>query len=154
MFRNVAKRHPCPDVLEFLKCELLYQGIWGKYRQIDAKDWRIFEVLITNEMRQSLAKDCRYVFDETTNRSVVSVTVVSVTVRSPSNSATVCEAHNSLAASGQRKRRSLAKTQQASVSAGISVQPISAAECQNLSDDQSVCYGNWFFIQIFYNKKY
>jgi hypothetical protein len=56
---------------------------------------------------------------------------------------TVCEADNSFAAPGsERKRRSLAKTQQASVSAGISVQPISAAECQNLSDDQSVCYGN------------
>ena len=57
--------------------------------------------------------------------------------------ATECEADNSFAAPGsKRKRRSLAKTQQASVSAGISVQPISAAECQNLSDDQSVCYGN------------
>ena len=56
---------------------------------------------------------------------------------------TVCQADNSFAAPGsKRKRRSLAKTQQASVSAGISVQPISAAECQNLSDDQSVCYGN------------
>ena len=57
--------------------------------------------------------------------------------------ATECQVDNSFAAPGsERKRRSLAMTQQASVSAGISVQPISAAECQNLSDDQSVCYGN------------
>ena len=62
---------------------------------------------------------------------------------------TECAADNSFAAPGsKRKRRSLAKIQQASVSAGISVQPISAAECQNLSDDQSVCYGNWFLYKF------
>ena len=56
---------------------------------------------------------------------------------------TECESDNSFAAPGSgRKRRSLANKEQVSVYAGISVQPISAAECQNLSDDKSVCYGN------------
>jgi len=55
---------------------------------------------------------------------------------------TVCESDNSFAPpTSTRKRRSLANNEQASVSAGISVQPISASECQNISGDHSVCYG-------------
>lgn len=42
----------------------------------------------------------------------------------------------------RRKRRSLIESQKASVSAGIQVQPISAADCANLSDDSFICYGN------------
>ena len=56
--------------------------------------------------------------------------------------ATVCDAQEYAAPAASRKRRSLGQTQKASVSAGIQVQPISAAECSNLSEDSSICYGN------------
>jgi len=53
---------------------------------------------------------------------------------------TTCTAQEYTAPS--RKRRSLVESQQASVSAGIQVQPISVADCANLSADNSICYGN------------
>ena len=56
--------------------------------------------------------------------------------------ATVCDAQEYAAPVASRKRRSLGETQKASVSAGIQVQPISAADCTNLSEDSSICYGN------------
>ena len=48
MFSNVAKNIHVQMYSNFLKCKLLDQEILGKYRQIDAKDWRIFEVLKWN----------------------------------------------------------------------------------------------------------
>lgn len=61
---------------------------------------------------------------------------------SSSATETSCTAETYAAPSGRRRRRSPVDATQASVSAGINVQPISAAECANLSQDNSICFGN------------